>query len=154
MPGYALAVGKGGPRLKETSAAEMTAPPRGERPKTTMDEDGFVLVSPGYPKDDGVFSFRNGDALFSTEGGKASMGQLARELTRDLGQPVSDATGLKGEYDFVMYWALDVPEAATSGAPLPTLSAALQKIGLRLERGKVPIDVLVIDHIEKVPTEN
>jgi uncharacterized protein (TIGR03435 family) len=90
------------------------------------------------------------------------MDQLALELTRDLRQPVSDATGLKGKYDFVMYWALELSERPSApggeipvaSAPLPTLSEALQKLGLKLERKKVPADLLVVDHVEKAPTEN
>ncbi len=162
MPGYALVAGKGGFKLKEGVAAESAHLPQDDRPRTTVGRDGFVVVPPGYPAD-GVFSFRNGDALFSTVAGKASMGQLARELTRDLQKPVADATGLKGKYDFVLYWALELPERPSApggelpvaSTPLPTLSEALQKLGLKLEpKRKVPADVLVIDHVEKAPTEN
>lgn len=162
MPGYALVVGKGGFKLKEAVAAEPAHLPQEDRPRTTVGRDGFVVVPPGYPAD-GVFSFRNGDALFSTVAGKASMGQVARELTRDLQKPVADATGLKGKCDFVLYWALELPEPPSApggdlpvaSTPLPTLSEALQKLGLKLEpKKKVPADVLVIDHVEKVPTEN
>jgi uncharacterized protein (TIGR03435 family) len=161
VPGYALVVGKDGLRLKETVGGESAQGPQGDRPRTTVGKDGFVVVPPGYPAN-GVFSFRNGDALFSTVAGKASMDQLALELTRDLRQPVADATGLKGKYDFVMYWALELPERPSApggevpvaSAPLPTLSEALQKLGLKLERKKAPADLLVVDHVEKAPTEN
>jgi uncharacterized protein (TIGR03435 family) len=158
--GYALVVGRDGLRLKESAGAAARGP-QGDRPGTTVGKDGFVVVPPGYPAD-GVFSFRNGDSLFSTVAGKASMDQLALELTRDLRQPVANTTGLKGKYDFVIYWALELPErpSAPGGdipvarAPLPTLSEALQKLGLRLERKRVQADVLVIDHVEKAPTED
>lgn len=161
VPGYALVVGRDGPKLKETVGGEPAQGPQGDRPRTTVGKDGFVVVPPGYPAN-GVFSFRNGDSLFSTVAGKASMDQLALELTRDLRQPVSDATGLKGKYDFVMYWALELSERPSApggeipvaSAPLPTLSEALQKLGLKLERKKVPADLLVVDHVEKAPTEN
>jgi uncharacterized protein (TIGR03435 family) len=90
------------------------------------------------------------------------MEQLAVELTRGLRQPVVDATGLQGKYEFVLYWSLDLPvspadtgvDLPAAGTPLPALSGALQKLGLKMERKTIPADVLVIDHIEKRPTEN
>jgi uncharacterized protein (TIGR03435 family) len=161
VPGYALVVGKDGPKLKESVEAEPAQAPQGDPPKITLDKNLFVIFPPGYPAN-GIFSYKNGDNLFSTGAGKASMEQLALELTRQLRQPVVDATGLKGKYDFVLYWALELPAPPTApegefpvaSTPLPTLSDALQRLGLKVERKKVPADVLVIDHIEKVPTEN
>ena len=161
VPGYALVVGKDGPKLKESVEAEPAQAPQGDRPKITLDKNLFPVIPPGYPAS-GIITLRNGDALFSTGAGKASMEQLALELTRQLSQPVADATGLKGKYDFVLYWALELPtppaapggELPVASTPLPTLSDALQKLGLKVERKRVPADVLVIDHIEKVPTEN
>jgi uncharacterized protein (TIGR03435 family) len=161
VSGYALVVGKDGPKLKESSEAEPGQAPQGDRPKITLDKNLFPVIPPGYPAS-GIITLRNGDALFSTGAGKASMEQLALELTRQLSQPVADATGLKGKYDFVLYWALELPtppaapggELPVASTPLPTLSDALQKLGLKVERKRVPADVLVIDHIEKVPTEN
>jgi bla regulator protein BlaR1 len=161
VPGYALVVAKDGVRLKETAGGEPPQEPQANRPRTTVGKDGFIVVPPGYTAN-GVFSFRNGDSLFSTVAGKASMDQLALELTRELRQPVADATGLKGKYDFVMYWALELPEPPSApggeppvaSTPLPTLSEALHKLGLKLEQRKVPADVLMVDHIEKAPTEN
>jgi uncharacterized protein (TIGR03435 family) len=52
----------------------------------------------------------------------------------------------------------DVSAAASdqSGGGLPTIFTAVEKqLGLRLEKVKdVPLDVIVIDHVDKVPTEN
>jgi uncharacterized protein (TIGR03435 family) len=95
VPGYALVVGKDGPKLKESVEAEPAQAPQGDPPKITLDKNLFVIFPPGYPAS-GIFSYRNGDTLFSTGAGKASMEQLALELTRQLRLPVVDATGLKG----------------------------------------------------------
>lgn len=84
----------------------------------------------------------------STIAGGASMEQLAVELTRGLQQPVIDRTGLRGSFQFTLHWMRDLL------AEGPTLSEALRQVGLRLERRAIPVEMLVVDHIEKVPTEN
>ena len=160
VAGYALVVGKNGPKLKEPSEAATAQPPPGDRPKIALDHNHFVIMTPGQPANR-MRTYRNGN-LFSMGTGRASMEQLALELTRALRQPVVDATWLKGNYDFVLYWSLEssvrqaAPEEdpAVASTPLPTLADALQRLGLRMERKIVSGDVLVIDHVEKNPTEN
>jgi uncharacterized protein (TIGR03435 family) len=87
-----------------------------------------------------------------------------------LGKPVTDATSLKGQYEISLCWAADSLSVARAGAPPPgggaataslpesggpTLMSALQdQLGLRLEAKKAPVDFLVVDHVEKLPTEN
>ena len=83
------------------------------------------------------------------------MPQLARMLSEigELESLVVDATGLKGYYEFTLEWT--PANLIPNGAPGPALTTALQEqLGLRLESGKGPVDVLVIDHVEKKPTEN
>ncbi|HEY3835025.1 MAG TPA: TIGR03435 family protein [Bryobacteraceae bacterium] len=82
-------------------------------------------------------------------------------LVGHLGRPVVDRTGLTGRYDFKMNFVMSAPIGPGSGdAPLipdipgPTfLEAVRDQPGLKLEPTEGPIQVLVIDHIEK-PTEN
>jgi len=104
-----------------------------------------------------------------------TMEQFAGMLSGQLGKPVTDATGLKGKYDFELYWVasgmmgfggrglpVPPPEGGAGAAPVisdpdsgPTLIGAVQEqLGLKLEQKKGPVDIIVIDHIEKVPTEN
>jgi uncharacterized protein (TIGR03435 family) len=66
---------------------------------------------------------------------------------------VVDKTGLTGMYAFNLEWS-DAP--AVGGTPqLPTLASALEQgLGLKLEKGQQDFDVLVVDHVEKVPTGN
>jgi uncharacterized protein (TIGR03435 family) len=113
------------------------------------------------------------------EGKKMNVEGLANVLSNLTGKPVIDRTELKGIYDFTLDYA---PESAEGpmrmggGMPPPppggtggegrgptaseptfglTIEAALQKeLGLKLEPRKLPLDNIIIDHIEKVPTEN
>ena len=76
--------------------------------------------------------------------------------------PVLDLTGLKGAYDFQLYWtpkaALSTAKAGTDTASTPvdeyTVFEAVDKqLGLKLEEQKHPIQVVVIDKVERRPTE-
>ncbi len=82
---------------------------------------------------------------------KETMEQFAKWLEGYAQGPVVDATGLKARYDFELSWSfesLDDPDS-------PTLFTALQsQLGLKLESKKGPVEILVIDHSEKVPTGN
>ena len=81
----------------------------------------------------------------------ASMDSLAGMLVRPLHRPVVNKTGIEGNYNIVLNYA---PEGATD-ASRPSLFTALQEqLGLKLEAQTVTVEVLVIDHVEKVPTEN
>ncbi len=94
----------------------------------------------------------------------ASMSKFAEVLSRHTDRPVVDQTGVKGAYDFKLEWTPDdkpsrPPEQAdgivTNETSAPSIFTALQEqLGLKLEARKAPVDILVIDHAEKVPTEN
>jgi uncharacterized protein (TIGR03435 family) len=103
---------------------------------------------------------------------------LLATLSNLLGHPVVDATGLKGKYDITLDYAPDGLHGPTTmmpppspphdggdggGPPMasapdlggPSIFTALQEqLGLKLEQRKGPVDLLVIDRLEKVPTEN
>ena len=79
----------------------------------------------------------------------ATMPALARRLSQVLHEPVVDATELPGAYDFVLEWQQD---DLTAGASLST--AVQEQLGLKLERRRMPIDVVVVDGAERTPTEN
>jgi len=73
--------------------------------------------------------------------------------TRELDNLVIDATGLEGYYEFVLEWT--PASLALDGTPGPALATALQEqLGLKLESGKGSVEVLVIDHVEKIPAAN
>jgi uncharacterized protein (TIGR03435 family) len=82
---------------------------------------------------------------------RMGMQQFAGLLARHAGQPVVDKTGLTGVYDIRLSYAPD----NDSTSSLPDFFTALQEqLGLKLESKKVPVEFLVIDHVDKIPTEN
>jgi len=126
---YVLSVGKNGPKLQEsTSAGESSI-------DTQMDRMSVVVQ-------------------------RTPLSQMIDMLTPVLGAPVLDMTGLKGKYDITVNLAeylADMQFAGGGGAPDPLaiVKAALEeKLGLKLESRKMPLDVLVVDSAEKIPTEN
>jgi uncharacterized protein (TIGR03435 family) len=96
-----------------------------------------------------------------------SIAQLAHLLFKGMasgyvGGPVFDATGLEGGWDFTLSFSTPAsagPPATADAAAEPTgalsLAEAMQKqIGIRMEMQKHPVEVPVIDHVERKPTEN
>jgi uncharacterized protein (TIGR03435 family) len=90
---------------------------------------------------------------------RVTMEQLADQIAYSpIPDPVVDQTGLKGKYDIT----LDISKfAQTMGQPsgidevIMILSKAIQEqLGLKIEHHKVPIELLIVDHAEKVPVEN
>lgn len=84
------------------------------------------------------------------------MGTLTRFLASLTHMPVVDETGLKGDYNFNLKWQREEegPDSGLHDQALPTIYAALpEQLGLKLESGKGPVNVLVVDHIEQ-PGEN
>jgi uncharacterized protein (TIGR03435 family) len=168
MDAYELVVAKNGPKFKESvddpaGGPVPEPPPPGPLPK---DKDGHVIVPSGAT----IFEVTNGVPWARMNAAKETMDSFVARLASFLRQPVFDATGLKGKYDFILNWTPDPvamgappPPPPVAGeappAPLasdgPTLFGAVQsQLGLKLESRKRQVDVLVLDHAEKVPTEN
>jgi uncharacterized protein (TIGR03435 family) len=92
---------------------------------------------------------RIGLAGIATKGG-AKIGMLVNVLAGQLHRPVIDATGLDQHYDIQLTYAPD--DSQPGGAP--SLFTALQEqLGLKLESRKGPVEVVVIDRVER-PSEN
>ena len=131
-PGYRLVLGKGG--LK----AQASAPDSG----SVGDSRRGRIEAKGY-----------------------SMAQLSLKLAEALKQPVLDATGVAGKFDFKLEWTTDDMQAKPpsadqragntleAGAGPSIFEALREQLGLKLESGKFPAEVLVIDSVEK-PSEN
>jgi uncharacterized protein (TIGR03435 family) len=96
-----------------------------------------------------------------------TMAQLAAEFRTlapgNIKTPVLDQTGLQGGYDFTLYWSgeNDGPtpqpasgDASDPGTGIPLAEAVSKQLGLKLEKQKRPVEMLVIDHIEEKPTDN
>jgi uncharacterized protein (TIGR03435 family) len=156
VPVYELVVGKGGFKAKEwVDRPENSEAPEwepGVDPK--RDKDGIPILRPGQ-----ALSFYSGDkALFVAPAGTihdlAVMLEGRLDINEKNPRPVIDATGLNGKYDLKVSWS---PRADTdpSDPGLPVLRAIEIQLGLRVEpRKSAPVEMLVIDHIERTPTEN
>jgi uncharacterized protein (TIGR03435 family) len=89
-------------------------------------------------------------------GTSVTMATFAEFLTGRADLPVVDMTGLKGFYTFALDWT---PADATVAPGVNPAWEALREaveasLGLRFENRKAPIEIVVIDHAEKVPTAN
>ncbi len=133
-PTYSLVVAKNGPKLRKAQHV-VTNPTGNGSPAGTGDRDQST-VTPGKIVLKG-----------------SSLSVLANLLSsQGLSHTVVDKTGLTDIYDITLRWSPD--DIGSSDASLPSLFTALQEqLGLKLEYNKNPIDVIVIDHIEK-PSAN
>jgi len=120
---YALVVETGGAKLKESAPDQVT-----------KESSGPGIGGPG-----GGYAYAG-----------ASMAYFANRLTYYFkryagGTLVLDMTGLKGSYDFDLPWT---PQTAPGGEG-PSIFTAIKQLGLRLEKGKYPVETIVIDSAEK-----
>jgi uncharacterized protein (TIGR03435 family) len=130
LPVFALVVGKNGSKLK--NLADVAA-------------DAGGGISSGCGRMTGT---------------RTQMANLALVLSRQLGRPVLDRTGLTGRYDFQMEWTPDngpcaapadgASPGAGSSTDGPSIFTALQEqLGLKLDSTKAPVEIVVVDHAEK-----
>ena len=154
---YVLVIAKNGPKLQE-------AKPGDTYPKGLKNPDG------GSPA--GIFWLRRAGAGGEAIGQAWPMAKLVRLLSEDiLNRSVLDNTGLTGSYDFTLQWSIadesqgpmfkgagDDQQGTGGTTPPessgPSLFTAIQEqLGLKLESQKGPVQILVIDHVER-PSEN
>jgi uncharacterized protein (TIGR03435 family) len=136
------------------------------------------ITAGGFGNANGVvMNLGNGSTLSlgptSFDAKKLSMAQLAELLTRFMDRPIVDSTGLNGQYDFSLELtpedrtALLIRSAISAGVSLPpqamkaldfgsnaSLVNSLEKLGVTFQSTKAPLEVIVIDSIQKTPTEN
>jgi len=155
---YALVVGKDGPKLKDGAADN-------SHPDMAKFLDGRRLLSK-IDTEDGFWTMTQLDEHRFFDAPRMTMPELAHTLKDYVDDPVVDMTGLTGAYQV----SLEVPtvrqmravrnaSAATAGVASDpdggvSVFASVQKLGLVLEHRKAPVEHLVVDHAEKVPTEN
>lgn len=86
---------------------------------------------------------------------KITLPVLSSILSGQMDRPVLDQTGLPGTFDITLEWTPDAPAVADGPPPGPSLFTALQEqLGIRLESRTGPVDLLIVDHAERIPTEN
>jgi uncharacterized protein (TIGR03435 family) len=189
LPVYALLVGKGGVKMKESAPDPEPATAPGEAASVKDDQPQFS----GRPDQKGGMVVRGGpnggnmkmsmqEGSMHMESDKMSMSQLADMLSRFMDRPILDMTELKGNYQISLELTMaDMMNAARAqgmvmapgpgaspggvpggaampeGAPDPGSSSifhSVQQLGLKLDPRKSEFGKLVIDHLEKTPTEN
>lgn len=178
LQAYSLVAGKGGPRMKPSApedpnapTPEMEAPPPGRMP---MGRDGFPQAPAGAGRGMRMMMMPGRMKLSANA---MPVSELAQTLERQLDRAVVDNTELKGKYDFELTFEPEQnkmmaglvmgrggpPPGAEGGPPThspdaeapPNIFTAVQEqLGLKLEPKKIPVEVLVIDHVEKTPIEN
>lgn len=97
-------------------------------------------------------SIRAGDGQIDAKA--ISMITLADMLSRRLEQPVQDMTQLPANYRLKLRWTADEAAAKGLDEPPPLFTALQEQLGLKLLAQKVTIQVLVVDHADKVPSDN
>jgi uncharacterized protein (TIGR03435 family) len=87
----------------------------------------------------------------------ALAGNISRSYAAALNRTVVDNTGLAGTFDLHLKWAIEAPTSPADsgttdvGPQTPSIFTALQEqLGLKLESTKGPIEVLIVDHVEKL----
>jgi uncharacterized protein (TIGR03435 family) len=160
MPVFALVAARGGLKLpppRDGSCVGETKP---------LPEPGDRMQPPGQSPTPAVRCGGVGVRLEAggarLTGGKVPMTEFARALSRVLGRAVTDRTGFSGVFDVNLDFLPDDTTAGLSAPPpgaIPAETAsasifsAVQHLGLRLESTKGPVEVLVIDHVER-PSAN
>jgi uncharacterized protein (TIGR03435 family) len=86
-------------------------------------------------------------------GGGSASSVFEPLLTSATGRPVLDRTGLQGRYDFELRWAATLGGDAPPGDAVSIFTAVQEQLGLKLDSAAAPLDVVVIDRIER-PSEN
>lgn len=163
-PVYVLTVAKGGAKIK----------PAPEGSCVPVDLDHLPPPpAPGEPRINycGNQSIRMSVKTVNLKGGALTVGELANGMLSNLfDRLIIDRTGLPGRYDFDLEFAPDssmpmfqgmaarggsaeTGPAMASDPEGPSIFTALEKLGLKLEQAKGPVDVIVIDRVEKL-TEN
>jgi uncharacterized protein (TIGR03435 family) len=148
--GFALVVGKNGPKLKPAD------PPPAAEPGLTTDEQKAKLKQEAQANLEAMMKRmrerrENGTAM---EGFHVSTWpsittrELAARLVRFAEAPVLDETGLTGKYSVI------IETWKNADVPGGTIFDAVEKLGLKLEPRKLTIETVVVDQVSKMPTEN
>jgi uncharacterized protein (TIGR03435 family) len=168
--------------VSDTPPAQADAPPPPLPPSLRgmkIGPDGCPETPPMAASRTGNFTIMtpNGECMISNA---LTMDGLATQLSNRFDRPVIDQTGLKGKYALrLRYDQASMPggrggsamikggpglgadggdpanRTSPDGVPPPSIFIALQEqLGLKLEAKKGPVDLLVIDHVEKTPTSN
>jgi uncharacterized protein (TIGR03435 family) len=149
----ALELAESGPKLREATGKSEPIP-------REWLEGGF----PDFPLDRPGMTSQNARAvgnslLVRAKGQQQTLERLGNLLRGSAGQPVVNGTGMNGKFDFTLEFAVDAPgvlqNEAIEAPPASSLNVALkQQLGLQLIKRKVSFPVLVVESVDRFPTEN
>jgi len=116
---------------------------------------GYVLVvakdAPKLQPSQGGFPGRTITGNNDSHSPNITLQEFSSFLSSLVGFPVVDETGIKGSFDIKLQYA----QEGDTDSSLPSVFTALQEqLGLKLVSRKVPLEMIVIDHVDRVPTEN
>ena len=168
FPVYVLEVGKSGLKLQESAPDPDLAKADAKAPVNVTGSGGSQGIAINYGRGTS-YTFANN----RFEAKRFTMELFSANLERFVDRPIVDMTNLKGTYDIVLdvtqedYRAMLIRAGVNAGVSLPpealrlldsasvaSLLDAIQKLGLKLDARKAPLDLLVIDDAQKTPTEN
>jgi len=143
---------------KERPIYDLVAAKRGIK-IATLKKGSCIVADPQKPP-----TVRPGDRpprlcnnLHFTRGGIEAVGvnmtRLATTLAAILNRTVVNRTGFTGIFDLHLDYAPVDIAGSSADSPAPSIFTAMEKLGLRLESSKGPVEVLVIDHVER-PSAN
>jgi len=131
--------------------------------RESKEKQGYALVvakggfklKPVEPGPGGTDTNGNGRVVTVTAT-RHSMAQVADYVSRRLSETVVDRTDIAGVYDYKFRYTIDDQNVdGVEATGVPTLPAALlDNLGLRLQAQKIPVEFIVVDRVERVPTEN
>ena len=145
--------------MKEVSGFTLVVAPRGSKLQKASDQTAqstrernvaFTLIDERTQRQTGPAALSpRMNALLTSQ--KASLSTFAEYVSRFWTGPVVDRTGLEGFYSFSLKWQ---PDAKLGSEEIPRTGPSLttaieEQLGLKLVAGKVPVEYLVIDHIER-----
>lgn len=163
LPVYNLVIVKGGSKLQETKPDDNAV--KGDKPLDASQAAKIAGANSGPSGGPIVVGGKSitvapGSTSFSISGGRGGVrttssrgvttANLATSLSSIVGRPVLDKTGLTGKYDYKLEYAPDDSQPDADAPAGPSIFTAVQEqLGLKLEASKGPVEILVIEHIQK-----
>jgi len=163
-PIYSLVTARGGAKLKTPEVATADAATALDKPEKDGPPRGAVMM-------------RMDPGGAHLKASSTTLGDLAEMISRFVERPVVDMTGIEGQYDFDLVFSPETMRGMRGmPGPMPpppgagdhasgnatstpaegavSIFESVQRYGLKLEPRKAPVELLIIDHVEKTPTEN
>ena len=156
IPVYELAVTKSGIKMQQPK--EGSCAPRDASAALSPPGPGHLALAP-CGRVTSMF-IDSSTPMVRIQGGNVSMQELTRVFSNFLDRIIIDKTGFTGTFDVHLDFAWDDALAGLPhfkgplpADPAPSVFSAVQQLGLRLESAKGPVEVLVIEHVER-PSAN